>query len=73
MSRPRHAARFLGLRLTRGRAEQPDGRHTAEYVASTDTRTGMFPLGGARRVTPHTNTHVDDDRETNNDPGRIFR
>lgn len=55
----RHRA---GAQHGRGRAEQPDGRHTPNYLANVSPDRGMYPVGGARRVTAENDTGVDDDR-----------
>ena len=35
----------------RGRANQPPGRHTPDYVAAMSHGVGMYPVGAAGRVT----------------------
>lgn len=48
----RRRARAGWFRAVRGRAGQPGGRHTAEYVAAHRDGTGLFPQGQACRVHP---------------------
>lgn len=43
-----HRQRGRWFRAPRGRADQPAGRHTLEYVARHQD-TGMFPVGAAGR------------------------
>ncbi len=46
-----HRAAGRWFRSPRGRASQPDGRHTPEYLAAVEPDRGMFPMGEAQRVT----------------------
>lgn len=74
MTRARHAARNGWFRRPVGRPEQPQpGRHTPEYFEQVAPDIGMHPVGAAGRAAAALNTHDDEDREMNNDPGRLFR
>lgn len=72
--RGRHRARNGWFRRPTGNPDQPQpGRHTHDYHHNVAPEIGMHPLGAARRQTPENNTHSDHDRESDNDPGRLFR
>lgn len=60
MSRGQHRAPGW-FRAPRGRADQPDGRHSPEYVGRHQD-TGMFPVGAAGRETLEQHRAAEPDR-----------